>query len=117
VIITNSSTNIVIASNALMADDPWSRMKGLLGKTGLSDGEGLVITQCNSIHMFFMQFAIDVIFVDRSLNVVGLVRNIPPFSLSPIFWKAVSCIELPSGVIDRQGIRPGHQLALVNQQK
>ena len=89
-----------------------SRMKGLLGRTALGEGEALVITQCNSIHMFFMRFAIDVIFVDRAWTIVGLVRNIRPFAVSPIFWKAAAAIELPSGIIDCQGIQLGHEVFL-----
>lgn len=108
----NLSTQGVIASQALVADNPWSRMKGLLGRKALQQGEALVITQCNSIHMFFMRFAIDVVFVDAKWNVVGLVRGIRPFGLSPVFWKAKTAIELEAGSIDKSGIELGQHLLL-----
>ena len=88
-------------------------MKGLLGREALLEGEALVITRCNSIHMFFMRFSIDVVFVDVKWQVVGLVRGIRPFALSPIFWKAVAAIELPAGSIDRQGLALGQHLQLM----
>ncbi|MEI6438044.1 MAG: DUF192 domain-containing protein [Candidatus Omnitrophota bacterium] len=111
-IIANLSTQEVVAHQAVLADTTFTRMKGLLGRTGLKDGEALVITQCNSIHMFFMKFPIDVIFVDASWQVVGLVRAIKPFGLSPVFWKAVIAVEMNAGTIDRLGLSVGQQFYL-----
>ena len=74
-------------------------MKGLLGRGEFPTGEALIITQCQSIHMFFMKFPIDVIFCDDENRVVGLCQEIKPFCLSPIFFKACCAIELPSGMI------------------
>lgn len=103
----NISQNIVVVENLEVADTSWLRMKGLLGREGLSVGSGLLITKCNSIHMFFMKFPLDVIFLDDVNKVVGLVKNIPPFALSPIFWKAKKAIELTAGTIDRTNIKVG----------
>jgi uncharacterized membrane protein (UPF0127 family) len=74
-------------------------MKGLLGSEEIVAGEALVITKCQSIHMFFMRFAIDAIFVDNQDRVVGLVENIKPFYLSPIFFRSKYVIELKAGTI------------------
>ena len=97
--IINNSKNTVIADAARVADTWCSRMVGLLGKKNLPAVEALVITRCRSIHMFFMCFAIDVIFVDKSDRVVGLVENIQPFRLSPIFLSSSRAVELPAGTI------------------
>ena len=70
-----------------------------MGCASLPDGKALVITRCNSIHMFFMRFSIDVVFVDKNDIVVGLLENIPPNSISPIFWRSSKAIELPVGKI------------------
>ena len=74
-------------------------MVGLLDRTSLDRDEALVITRCQSIHMFFMRFAIDAVFVDRNRRVVGLVREIKPFRFSPIFWSACWVVELSPGII------------------
>jgi len=87
-------------------------MKGLLGGKDFPPGRALVITHCQSIHMFFMQFPIDVIFCDRQNKVVGLCLNIKPFCLSPIFFKASYAIELPVGSIAASKTQPGDQLDL-----
>ncbi|MBF0486413.1 MAG: DUF192 domain-containing protein [Candidatus Omnitrophica bacterium] len=95
----NASQKILLADNVVLADTAFSRMQGLLGRSSLAEGEGLLITHCNSIHMFFMKFPIDVVFLDKNNRIVGLVSNIPPFALSPIFWKADKALELPAGKI------------------
>ena len=97
--ISNITRNTIIASRVTVAQDPWSRMKGLLGAGNFPRGEALVITRCQSIHMFFMKFPIDVIFCDRDGKVVGLCKEIKPFYLSPIFFKSSHAIELPVGTI------------------
>ncbi|MBZ0167031.1 MAG: DUF192 domain-containing protein [Candidatus Omnitrophica bacterium] len=110
--ITNQSKNSVIAEKAVLADSFLSRMVGLLKHRKLEQGEGLIITRCNSIHMFFMRFAIDVIFVDKKDVVVGIVKNILPNRLSKIYWKAVNAIEVPVGVIEVSKTEVGDQLIL-----
>ena len=97
--IFNKSKNTIIARNVSLADTFWTRMKGLLGSEEIVAGEALVITKCQSIHMFFMRFAIDAIFVDDQDRVVGLVEGIRPFRLSPIFFRSRYVIELKAGTI------------------
>ncbi|MGE0267828.1 MAG: DUF192 domain-containing protein [Candidatus Omnitrophota bacterium] len=98
-IIFNDSKKTVIANKAKIADTFLSRMIGLLKHEQLLNNEALVITRCNSIHMFFMKFAIDVIFVNNSKKVVGLIKNIKPNQMSRIYWNASVAIELPVGAI------------------
>ncbi|MBI3618082.1 MAG: DUF192 domain-containing protein [Candidatus Omnitrophica bacterium] len=97
--IFNKSKNTIIAQNVFLADTFWTRMKGLLGSEEIAAGEALVITNCQSIHMFFMRFAIDAIFVDDQDRVVGLAGSIKPFYLSPVFFRSKYVIELKSGTI------------------
>lgn len=98
-VVINATKNIIISRRASMANTFFSRMSGLLGRPPLQEDEALVITRCRSIHMFFMRYAIDVIFVGRENRVVGLVENIGPFRLSPVFWKAEFVVELMAGTI------------------
>ena len=99
--IFNRTQKTIIAEHAQLADTFFFRMRGLLNRTSLEEGEGLVIMSCQQIHMVFMRFPIDVIFVDRTHKVIGLVRNIQPFALSPVFWKASFAIELPVAAIEK----------------
>ena len=106
----NKTKNTVVAAQINIADSFVSRLKGLLGETDLPAGHGLAIKGCNSIHMFFMRFAIDAIFTDKNNQVVGLVENIKPFRLSPIFFKAHLVVELPAGTIQESKTELGDQI-------
>lgn len=110
--IIDQTTQQKLAERGEIANDFFSRLKGLLGRAGLEVGEALVITQCNSIHMFFMKFPIDVCFLDKKNKVVGIVQDIRPFQLSPIFWRAVSAVELPGGVLAQARVSIGDQIIL-----
>ena len=110
--IVNLTRNTDIASHVEIAQDPLTRMKGLLGRRDLPPNNALVITQCQSIHMFFMTFPIDVIFCDRQDQVVGLSPGIKPFCLSPVFFKASYAIELPAGSITASKTQLGDRLKI-----
>jgi uncharacterized membrane protein (UPF0127 family) len=97
--VINLTRKCQVASKVQKAQNPWQRMKGLLGRSSFPLGEALIIPCCQSIHMFFMKFPIDVVFCDRTNAVIGLCQNIQPFGLSPIFLKASYAIELPAGTI------------------
>jgi len=87
-------------------------MIGLLNKKNILSDEALVITRCQSIHMFFMRFPIDAIFVGRDNCVVGLVENIKPFQLSRVFLKASYVVETPVGVIAKTQTGIGDKIAI-----
>ncbi len=62
----------------------FERARGLIGRKGLPEGEGLLILKCNAIHTFFMRFAIDATFLDKDDQIVKVVRNIRPWH--PFVW-------------------------------
>ena len=111
--VINLTQKKTLAEHAEVADSPLTRMVGLLNRPSLPSGEALIITRCNSIHMFFMRFAIDVVFIDGLNRVVGVVSNIKPFRLSPIFWSAKQAIELPAGVINQSKTGLGDQIQIL----
>lgn len=108
----NKTQNTLIAARVEKADTVLSRLVGLLHRASLDEDEGLIITHCRSIHMFFMRFPIDVLFVNKDDIVIGLVENIKPFRMSPYFLKASYVLELHAGIIRRKGICRGDVLAV-----
>lgn len=110
-IIRNLTQQTIFASTAVLAKTFLARSRGLLGRKEISSGEALIIAQCPSIHMFFMKFPIDVVFTDKSCKVVGLVKDIKPFSLSPFFFRGYYAIELKAGTIVASGIKMGDVLS------
>lgn len=111
--ILNRSKNTLLAQDARVAGSFFSRMFGLLGKKELKLGEALVIKPCNSIHTFFMRFAIDVLFVDKNLRVIKLITRLKPFRASAIYPQADLVIELPAGNINSTRTAVSDQLELV----
>lgn len=80
--------------DAEIAESLPARLRGLIGRTGLPPGCGLLIPRCNAIHTLFMRFAIDATFLDRHGRVVKVVRNIRPGRLWVWGgWRAAQVLE------------------------
>jgi uncharacterized protein len=95
-----------------LANRPWSRLKGLLGRTGLGEQEGIWFLPCNSIHSFGMKFVFDAVFMDKAGTVLALHSDVPAGKLLPIVWKAHQVLEVQAGAIARHGIAVGQQLVI-----
>lgn len=108
--IFNVTRGVVIAQKAVLASSLGQRMKGLLGRSSLSLNEALILKPCASLHTFFMRFAIDVLFLDKDLQIIRLIQNMPPYRLSPIIWSSKMAIELPAGKISQTNTRIGDRI-------
>jgi len=80
-----------------------------MGRRELPAGNGLLIDPCSSIHMFFMRFPIDVVFLDRDGTVVKIVHAIKPWRVA-MGAGGKKALELPAGTAAAAGIEPGDQL-------
>lgn len=113
VCILNTSDSSTVCERAVLADRPLARMRGLLGRSELPSGEGLLLTPAPSIHTAFMRFAIDALFLDRELRVLRVVPELSP-------WRAAgkrharSVLELACGEAQRLGVRVGDRLAIAD---
>ena len=97
-----------------VADGYWSRLRGLIGSKPLEPGEGLLIVPCNSVHSHFMGFPIDVLYVDRALQVVAMDLCMAPWRFGRLHRQAHFVIELPAGTAAATGTQVGHRLQLQN---
>jgi len=104
--VVNVTRATVLATRLELADSAAKRNKGLLGRKGLEPGGGLWIIPCESVHTFFMQFAIDLIYIDRDFKVKKVRRSVGPWRLSVCF-SAHSILELPAGTIAATQTRNG----------
>jgi uncharacterized membrane protein (UPF0127 family) len=100
----------VRVATALEAKTIWTRLKGLLGRPALAPDQGLWIVPCNSIHMFFMKFPIDAVFLDRKRSVVRIYPSIRPWRCTTIVRGAHSCLELAAGRAAEAGLQVGDVL-------
>jgi uncharacterized membrane protein (UPF0127 family) len=101
-----------VASAVAVADGLWSRFVGLMGRPELPAGEGLCIRPCSSIHMFFMRFPIDAVFVDRDGRVLRIYRELRPWRITGIVRRAKAVLELPAGSTAASGVDVGQTLTL-----
>lgn len=103
----NRTRNAELAERVAVADSFLRRGWGLLGHASLQYGEGMLISDENSIHSMFMRFPFDAIYVDRDGAVCHLLADFAPFRLGPLVWRAKHVVELPAGTIARTGTALG----------
>jgi uncharacterized protein len=107
----------VIADKCVVADRFLSRLKGLLGSPGLGPGEGLLLRPCNDVHMWFMTFPIDIVFLRHEAadrwRVCSVRENVRPWRPLPLRdGRARETLELPAGTVARTGLRPGDEVCI-----
>lgn len=110
--VKNTSKHTVLGEQIILANNPWLRLKGLLGFHQLPESYGLWLTPCNSIHMFFMSIALDVVFLDKDLFVIEILEDFRPWHVSKIYPKAKHVLELPVGVVQHTKTSIGDQLIM-----
>ena len=109
--VVNATRNQTLADRCDLAKRFLARGRGLLGRSGLAAGEGLVIYPEWSVHSFFMRFPIDVVFLDRDLTVIEVVETVPPWRLKGRRG-AHAVLEIAAGEASRQGITPTDTLRM-----
>ncbi len=105
----NKTKNQLVVAHVEEANTHFERMRGLLGRASYPETSGMLFFT-TSIHTFFMNFPIDVVFLDRNLRVVRATQNVKP---GRIIWPvliAKSVIEFSVGAIERGKIEVGDQL-------
>jgi uncharacterized membrane protein (UPF0127 family) len=99
----------IVCERCLLAETALTRMKGLLGRRELPSGEGILLKPASSVHMAFMRFPIDAVFLDRDLRVVKIANDLRP-------WRtaggrgAKAVLELRAGEAGRRGLTVGDRL-------
>ena len=99
----------IVCERCVLADTALARMRGLLGRSELPSGEGILLKPASSVHMAFMRFPIDAVFLDRELRVVKIASDLKP-------WRAAgsrgakSVLEIPAGEAARRGLSVGDRL-------
>ncbi len=110
----NTTRATTISSNAEEARTFWDRGRGLMLQGSFPHGAALVINPCSSIHMFFMRFPIDVLYLDSHDRVVRVQYGIKPWRTGPLWTRGAKyVIELPVGTLERTLTDVGDQISLV----
>lgn len=85
------------------------RFRGLLSSPQPNSGEGLLLSPCNSIHMFFMSYPLDIVFIDRDGKIISRRENLRPWRMAGE-RKATTVLECRAGEIARLGLKDGEEV-------
>ena len=105
----NQTRDTVLGDAVDVADSSETRRTGLLKHERLEPGHGLWIVPCESVHTFFMKFAIDLVYVGKDKKVRKVRHAVPAWRLS-MCLTARSILELPPGTAAQTGTQVGDQL-------
>ena len=104
----------MLCPRCAVADTPPRRMRGLLGRTGLETGEGLLIRPTNAIQMWFMRFPIDAVFLSKDGTVLRIAADLQPWRMAACRG-ARSVLELRAGACAAHGLNVGDPIHLTAQ--
>ena len=110
--VANKTRGTVAVERCRVARSLRDRTVGLLGTANVPAGEGLWIERSPSIHMFFMRYPIDAVFVDHEGRVVRIVERLRPWRIVAWVPGARDCLEMPAGAAQAAGIALGDELTL-----
>ncbi len=111
--VLNKTKGAVVVEEVTLATGTWSRFWGLMGRKGLPDGHGLLIDPCSSIHMFFMRFPLDVVFLDDAGRVTKVVREIKPWRMA-LGGGGKKALEIAAGAASATNVEAGDELVLTD---
>ena len=111
ILIRNLTRNTILADAAAIADTSAKRNVGLLRHKKLDPGDGLWILPCESIHTFFMRFAIVLVYLDKKKRVRKVRHAVRPWRLSACLT-AHSVLELPAGTAAATGTAKGDEIEI-----
>ena len=83
------------------ADTFFKRLIGLIGRKKIDSATGLLIAPCISIHMLFMRFSIDAIFIGKDFRIKKIVRNLKTWTGFAVCLNDWGVIEMEAGAADR----------------
>ena len=114
--LVHAGSGSVVADRIEVASSFWARFRGLMGRRELAFGAGLWLPETKSIHMFFMRFPIDAVFLGPSTaagtrRILSVRRRLAPWR-GIVWWVrgADACLELPAGTADSAGIHEGDEV-------
>jgi hypothetical protein len=109
--VRNVARGTVVATRLAVAERWWQRLRGLLGRRALDDGEALLLAPCRGVHMLGMRFAIDVAFVARDGKVVAVYPALAPGARTRMHRDAWGALELAAGALATSGTVIGDRLS------
>ena len=108
--VVNRSRGTLLGNQIALVDSWPGRLRGYLGRPEPKPGEGMLLARCNAVHMYGLEFALDLVFLDKDGEVVKTIEGLQPWKRTKRIPSARFALELPSGVISASGTRVGDRL-------
>ena len=113
--VANRTRGVILGTRVAVADRWWLRLRGLLGRSELGEGEGLLLRPCKAIHMAGMAFPLDVGFLDAEGRLIAMYPHLPPRARTRWHLRARQALELPAGTFAATGSDLGDVLETTSQ--
>jgi len=110
--VINLTKQTWLATKVRKADNFLTRLVGLLKRSHLGPEEALWLMPSKGIHTIGMKFPIDVVFLTKDNQVVGLISGLAPYRISAIHLTGYSVLELPNGTIRKSRTELGDQFEI-----
>jgi uncharacterized membrane protein (UPF0127 family) len=110
-LVANINRGTLLGEAIEVAQTAAQRVKGLLGRECLEDGQGLLFKEAGSLHTLFMRFPVDIVYADKNGKVIKLAESVGPFKLVAAPLRCYYALELPAGAINESRTRVGDRLS------
>ncbi|MCA1030984.1 DUF192 domain-containing protein [Bacillus timonensis] len=112
--IVNQENGMVLAKHVIFAYSFHKRLLGLMFTKTFPPGSAIHIKPCRSIHTFFMNYSIDVLYLSEEMEVLAVDEDLKPGKIGQAYVNVKSVIELPVGSIKRTSTMIGHKVKIEN---
>jgi uncharacterized membrane protein (UPF0127 family) len=109
--IVNKTRGGLLGDRVGVADTMWRRVRGFLGRSRPSTGDGLLLSPCRAVHMYGVSYSLDVLFLDRHGEVIAVYPGLAPWKRTSWYRRAMYALELPAGTVDATSTAAGDFLA------
>ena len=110
--VENSTRNVTLVSKGRVANNFFTRLRGLVGVKELAAGDGMLIQPCNQVHCMFMSIPIDVLYIGSDQRVLAIDASMRPWAMGRLIRGAKRVLELPAGTAAVTGTVVGDQLTI-----
>lgn len=111
--VANRTREVMLGRDVKVAESFLTRLRGLLWRPPLQEGQGLLLIPSRGVHMYGMKTALDVVFLDDDKKVCAVYEKLEPGQRTKVHREAWSALELPTGTVARTGTKMGDHVELV----
>jgi hypothetical protein len=110
--VENLTRQTLLIKQGRVADNFWTKFRGLMGVRQLPEGDGLLITKCDNVHTHFMRMPIDVFYINQHNCIIDIDPAMQTWRIGRKRSAAAFVIEAPSGTAQRTGSQVGDHLKI-----